>query len=187
MSLVDQFKKGMYLQIDGQIFYLLKRTMQTQARQGGLLKLRLRNVFSGNVFVKTIKAGKKLDVISPMTKKMQFLYTENEKVYLMDLESYETVNVGIDVFGKYSRYLTEGSEVLVLEYDSKVIDIKREPIVTLDVVKSPNAVKGDTATGVTKKATTNTGLVVNVPLFVKKGDKITVNTESGEYTGRVGK
>lgn len=183
--MTDTFVKDMYVMYEGVLHHVLDRFYKTQGRQGGLIILKMRNMNSGNMNTITMKAGMKLDAVNVEMKEMQYLYKDTGDLYFMDSETFETINIPKDVVGDYENYLKEGDKILTQIYDGKVIDIKRSAAVTLEVVEAMDAVKGDTATAAMKEVTVETGYVVKAPMFIKKGDKISINTDSGEYTGRI--
>lgn len=184
MAMVDQFQKGMFLMIDGNVNLVEDRRYKTQGRQGGLVILSLRNAETGQNTSITIKAGVKLEQIEPEYKEMQYSYSEGDDHYFMDGSTYEMVSLDSDLLGGYEKYLKEGDKYIVMFYEGKALSIKTNPTVHLKITSAPEAVKGNTANTATKKATTETGLVVDVPMFVNTGDVIIVNTETGEYKGR---
>jgi len=185
MPLTDQPSKDMYLEIDGKIFYVLERKLKTQGRQGGLIILKMKALDTGASSTQTIKAGTKMEQIIPETKEAQYLYSDDDNVFFMDSESFETLTISKAVVGNYVNFLKEGGKNLVMIHEEKVISVRQNPTVELKVTESVDAVKGNTANAATKTVTLETGYKVNVPLFVKTGDMITVNTERGEYSGRV--
>ncbi len=186
MALTAQPTKDMYLRIDGDIYYVVDRQLKTQGRQGGLIILKMKNLNTGASSTQTIKAGTKVEQIIPETKEVQYLYADETHVFFMDSETFETVSLSLEVVDDYVNFLTEGQRVLIMVYEGEVLSIRRSPKVELKVVESVDAVKGNTANAATKLVTLETGYRVNVPLFVKQGDTIIVNTESGEYSGRAG-
>ncbi len=184
MPLTDQPTKGMYIREGGKIYYIIDRKLKTQGRQGGLIIMKLKALESGNQIEKTIKAGVKVEYIQPETIEVQYLYSDEKSCYFMDTTSYETLPIKKDVVGEYVNFLKEGDKCLVMRFDGKVINLKGSPTVDLEVTESTPAVRGNTANSATKSVTVETGYTVNVPLFIKKGDVITINTESGEYSGK---
>jgi elongation factor P len=170
--------------IDGKVFFVLERKYKTQGRQGGLIIMKLRNLSNNTTQSMTVNAGTKFQEISPETKEMQYLYNDGNSYFFMDTESFETVEVPKDVVGDYSFFMKEGEKVLVLLFEERIISVKRNPTVELKVTDSVDAVKGNTVNAATKTVTLETGYKVNVPLFVKKGDVVVINTESGTYSGR---
>jgi len=184
MPLTDQPVKGMYLLQDGRVFHLIDRKLKTQGRQGGLIIMKKKALDNGQVLTETIKAGAKVEYIYPETKEMQYLYSDKENCYFMDTQTYETVIIPKEVLGTYANFLKEGSTHLVMMYDEKILTVKENPIVELKVTQSPEAVKGNTSNSATKEVTLETGYKVQAPLFIKKGDVLRINTETGEYSGK---
>lgn len=183
--MTDQFVKGMYLMLDGKIHHVLERKYKTQGRQGGLIILDMKNLSNGNNISKTVKAGTKFEEVTPEHREMQFLYKDAESCNFMDTSSYDTVPVATDFIGDYAQFLKEGDKYVVQFYGSTPLSIRTNPSVDLLVTEAAEAVRGNTVNAVTKMVTTETGYRVAVPLFVNKGDVIHVNTETGQYTGRV--
>ena len=184
MPLTNQPVKGMYLLEEGKFYFLIDRQLKTQGRQGGLIILKMRALESGYVTSKTIKAGTKVEYIETETKEMQYLYSDNANVYLMDSETYETITIPKGTVGEYVNFLKEGDEVLIMIYEGKVLSVKESPTVILAVVETSDAVKGNTANSATKEAVLETGYKIQVPMFIKTGDVVKVNTDSGTYSGK---
>ncbi len=184
MSLTDNLRKNMYLLIEGKVFFVLERKYKTQGRQGGLIILKLKNLSNNTTQNMTVNAGTKFQEISPETKEAQYLYNDEKSFFFMDTGSFETIEVPREIIGDYDMFMKEGEKMLALTFEEKIISLKRNPTVDLKVVESVDAVKGNTVNAPTKVVTLETGYKVNVPLFVKKGDVVTVNTESGLYSGR---
>jgi len=184
MPLTDQPVKGMYILQDGRVFHLIDRKLKTQGRQGGLIIMKKKALDNGQVLTETIKAGTKVEYINPETKEMQFLYSDSSNSYFMETQTYETVTISKEILGNYANFLKEGSSHLVIIHDGKILTIKENPVVELEVTKSPEAVKGNTSNSATKEVTLETGYKVQVPLFINKGDVVRINTESGEYSGK---
>jgi elongation factor P len=185
MALTDQPRKDMYVMMDGRAFYILDRMYKTQGRQGGLLILKLKNLETGNNSTVTLKAGAKVDVFEPEVKEVQYLYKDAEYGYFMDTESFETIPMANSVIGDYLNYLKEGDKTLITIFEGKILDVRRKATVTLLITSTQDAVKGNTSGNAMKSATVETGYTLNVPMFVNQGDVITINTETGEYSGRV--
>jgi elongation factor P len=184
MPLTDQPVKGMYILEDGRVFHLLDRKLKTQGRQGGLIIMKKKALDNGQVLTETIKAGTKVEYINPETKEMQYLYSDDSGSYFMDSETYETINIPKDVVGEYVNFLKEGSKILVMLYDDKVLTIRQNPTVDLKVIAAPEAVKGNTSNSATKEVKVETGYRLQTPMFIKKGDIIRINTETGDYSGK---
>lgn len=184
MPLTDQPVKGMYIKEDNRIFYLQDRMLKTQGRQGGLVIMKMKALDNGQVLSKTIKSGTKVEYVNPETKEVQYLYNDDNFVYFMDMETYETINIQKDIVGSYLNFLKEGDRILILTYEGNILSIKENASVVLEVTNADEAVKGNTANSATKLVTVETGYQLQVPLFIKKGDKLKINTESGTYTSK---
>ena len=184
MPLTDSPVKGMYIREEGRFFYLQDRRLKTQGRQGGLIIMRLKALDNGQIINKTVKSGTKVEYIEPETKEMQYLYNDDGGVYFMDMDTYESVSISKDVIGNYINYLKEGESILILTYEGNILSVKENPSVVLEVVEADDAVKGNTANAATKLVTVETGYQLHVPLFIKRGDKVKINTETGTYTSK---
>ena len=140
---------------------------------------------SGKVMEVTFKSGEAVDIVEVDKRKMQFLYKDNEGFHFMDPASYEQVTISEELLGEKGVYLKDGSDALVLLHEGAPITIEVPRKVTLKVVEAPPGVKGDTASGnVTKEVTLENGIKIRAPLFIKEGEMIIVNTETGEYVER---
>ncbi len=184
MALTDDLRKNQYLKIDNKIFFVIDRQYKTQGRQGGLIILKMRNLSNSSIKTETVNAGTKFEEVFPETKEVQYLYSDDSTCYFMDTKSFENMEISKEIVGDYINFMKEGDKNLVLLLDEKAISIKRNPSVKLKVIESIDDVKSNAVTAVTKPVTLETGYKVNVPLFVKQGDLVNINTESGEYNGR---
>ncbi len=184
MPLTDQPVKGMYLLENNRIFLLHDRQLKTQGRQGGLYILKMKALDNGQILTKTIKAGAKVEYVHPEVKEVQFLYSDSEGSYFMDSSTYETMMIPKEVIGNYINFLKEGEPVLVMTYEGKILTVKENSSVNLKVTEAVDAVKGNTSSTATKMVTLETGYKVSVPLFIRKGDVVKINTETGEYSGK---
>lgn len=184
MPLTNQPVKGMYIVESGKFFYLIDRQLKTQGRQGGLIIMKMQNLDNGMILTKTIKAGAKVEYIEPEMKDMQYLYSDGNNTYFMDDDTYETVSIQKDILGNYVNFLKEGEKVLIMMYEGKVLSVKENPTVILKVIEATDTVKGNTANSATKEVTLETGYKIHVPMFIKQGDSVKINTESGTYSGK---
>ena len=184
MPITTQPVKGMYLLEEGRVFIVQDRQLKTQGRQGGLIILKMKALDNGQIVNKTIKAGAKVEYVEPETKEVQFLYSDDEGSYFMDSETYETVMIPKGVIGEYVKFLKEGESVLVMVHEGKILTVKEHPSVNLTVTEASDAVRGNTSSSATKEVTLETGYKVHVPLFIKVGDIVKINTETGEYSGK---
>ena len=184
MPITTQPVKGMYLLEEGRVFIVQERQLKTQGRQGGLIILKMKALDNGQIVNKTIKAGAKVEYVEPETKEVQFLYSDNEGSYFMESDTYETVMIPNGVIGDYVKFLKEGESVLVMVHEGKILTVKEHPSVNLTVTEASDAVRGNTSSSATKEVTLETGYKVYVPLFIKVGDVVKINTETGEYSGK---
>lgn len=184
MALVDQFNKGMFLIVDDALSIVVERKYKTQGRQGGLIILTVRNIETGQNITRTVKAGTKFEQVIPEYKEMQYMYSDGSRVYFMDTETFESVDVDAGLIGEYVNFLKEDDRYVVMFYEGRAVSIRTNPTVELEVTESVDAVRGNTANNATKLVTTETGYKAAVPLFVNKGDVIIINTETGQYNGR---
>ncbi len=184
MPITTQPVKGMYLLEEGRVFIVQERQLKTQGRQGGLIILKMKALDNGQIVNKTIKAGAKVEYVEPETKEVQFLYSDDEGSYFMDSETYETVMIPKGVIGDYVKFLKEGESVLVMVHEGKILTVKEHPSVNLTVTEATDAVRGNTSSSATKEVTLETGYKVHVPLFIKVGDVVKINTETGAYSGK---
>lgn len=186
MPLTTQPVKGMYILQEGRVFHLLDRQLKTQGRQGGLIVMKKKALDNGQVLTETIKAGTKVEYINPETREVQYTYSDGTNSYFMDTLTFETINIPREVIGRYVGFLKEGSSHLIMMHEGKVLTIRENPVVELEVVSAQDAVKGNTSGSASKGVTVETGYKLQVPMFIKKGDIIKINTETGEYSGKAG-
>lgn len=146
--------------------------------------MKLKALDNGQILNKTVKSGTKVEYIQPETKEVQYLYNDASGAYFMDMETYETINIPKEVIGEYINFLKEGESILVLMYEGKILTIKENPSVVLKVTEATDAVRGNTSNSATKVVTVETGYQLHVPLFIKEGDSIKINTETGTYTSK---
>lgn len=153
-------------------------------RAGAVLRTKLRNLKTGAVMEKTFQGSDKIEEAEISKSKAQYLYKEGENYFFMDNASYEQFSLSKSVLGELTNYLIEGTEVTVLAYDTTPINIELPVKMEFRVTEAPPAIRGNTADGGTKQVTLETGIKINTPLFVKAGDVIRINTETGEYSER---
>jgi elongation factor P len=149
------------------------------------VRAKLKNVQTGKTVENTFKVGESVDVIDLDRTTMQYLYKDANNYYFMDNASYEQMGLSVDLLGEKGQYLKEGQEVSVLMYEGRALSVDLPKKLTFKIVEAMPAVKGDTASGrVTKECTLETGMKLQVPLFIEQGGLIIVNTETGEYVER---
>ncbi len=184
MFSTSDFKNGLKIELDGQPFEILDFQHSKVGRGGAHVRTKLRNILSGTVMEHTFRSGEKVGKPDLEAKDMQYIYRDGDAFVFMDLSTYDQIHVQDKTLGNKGAFLTDGQEVKVLTYQGEVIDLQLPASVLMEVVETEPGVKGDTVSGATKQATLESGLVVNVPLFVESGEKVKVDTRSGEYLGR---
>jgi elongation factor P len=182
----NQFKNGNHIEVDGTIFRVQDFQHVKPGKGGAFVRTKLKRVADGAVIDKTFRAGEKFRAIRTEVRKMQFLYSDGTSAHLMDLETYDQLELPQDAVGETLQWIRPNEEVDVLYVDEEPSDIQVPTSVELEVTDTAPGLKGDTVSGGgDKPATLETGVTVKVPLFVNVGDKIKVQTASGEYISRV--
>ena len=176
-------KKGIVIQIDGKPFRVVDYNQKVMGRGGSIVNVRIKNLIDGSVLPKTFKGADKIEPASVSTANVQYLYSDTE-YHFMDPESFEQFSVPFDLAEDAKFYLKEGDTVGLQSFDGQIINLELPKNIYLEVTYSEEVVKGDTANAITKDATVETGLVVKVPAFIKQGDIISIDTETGAYRER---
>jgi elongation factor P len=181
----NQFKNGNHIDIDGVVFKILEFQHVKPGKGGAFVRTKLRRASDGAVIDRTFRAGEKFRPVRTEARRMQFLYADGTDAHFMDTESFEQIAVPEATFADALRWTTPSSEVDVLFIDEQPSDIQLPSGVDLEVTETEPGLRGDTASGGgNKPATLETGAVIQVPLFVEIGQKIRVDTRSGEYVSR---
>lgn len=181
----SQFRNGLKLEIDGEPFTITYFQHVKPGKGGAFVRTKIKNLRTGRTLDKTFRAGEKVEAAEVEDKKMQYLYLDGDQLVFMDTDSYEQIPFSKDQVGDSVKYLKENLDVDVVFWKGKPISIELPSFIEVAISKTDPGVKGDTASGATKPATVETGAVVNVPLFIKEGEMIRVDTRSGEYVERV--
>ena len=185
MISTNQFRNGSAIRVDGKRFTILFFQHVKPGKGGAFVRTRLRNIDSGAIVEKTFRAGEKLEGVSTQSRPMTYLYRDGDLLHFMDADTYDQVAVPAEVIGEAAGYVAEGGTVSVLSADGEVVSVEPPAHVDLEVAQTDPGLKGDTAQGGSKPATLETGVVVQVPLFVNTGDRVRVDTRSNEYLTRV--
>ena len=180
----NDLKNGMTLDLDGTLFTVIEFQHVKPGKGGAFVRTKLRNTLSGAVIEKTFNAGVKVEVATVDRREMQFLYADGDDLVFMDMQSYDQHHVPGATAGEMRSYLSDGQEATIALHDGNPISVELPASVVLQIVKSDPGVKGDRVSGALKPATLSTGLVVQVPLFVEEGERVKVDTRSGEYIER---
>jgi elongation factor P len=182
---VNDLRKGITYELDGSLFKVLDYSHNKPGRGNATIRIKARNIRTGATIDKTFQSGDRVQDARLDFHNVQYLYNDGDNFIFMDLETFEQPGIPAKVIGDAAGFLKEGMEVKLTFYNNEPLDIDLPTSVDLKVTQAENAVKGDTATGVTKKVTTETGLQVSTPYFVTAGDTIRVDTRTGDYLTRV--
>jgi elongation factor P len=185
MISTNQFKNGTHIEVDGVIYRIMDFQHVKPGKGGAFVRTKLRRHSDGSVIDKTFRAGEKFRQIHTETRKMQYLYDSGDANVFMDSQSYEQLELPADVAGDAMRWVLANDEVDVLFVDEQPAGVQVPSAVELTVSQTDPGLKGDTVSGGgTKPATLETGVVVQVPLFIEEGERVRVDTRSGEYVSR---
>jgi elongation factor P len=182
---VNDLRKGVTFELDGSLFKVLEYAHHKPGRGNATIRIKIRDLRNGTVVEKTFSSGDRVRDVRLEYHQVQFLYHDESLYHFMDLETYEQPVLNQSVLGEAVDYLTDSMEVKLTFYGTEPLDIELPTAVDLKVVEAEMAVRGDTATGATKSVVTETGLKVQVPLFVESGNTIRVDTRTGGYLTRV--
>ena len=184
MKDVNELRNGVTFELDGNIYRVIEYTHHKPGRGKATIKTKVRDLRSGATLEKSFTSGDKVQDVRLDYRTAQFLYQEGDLYHFMDTESYEQPVLNAAVLGDATQYMIDGLEVKLTFYGQESLDVELPTTVDLKITEAEMAVKGDTATGANKLVTTETGLKVQVPLFVEQGDTIRVDTRSGVYVTR---
>lgn len=178
-------RPGTKLMVEGQLYNVIERAHHKPGKGGAFVRFKLKGLTSGKVIDYTVRSGTNVEQANVSMTNMQFCYKENEDFIFMDMDSYEQIPLRAELVGFAANFLVENCEAQITLFEGQPIGIQLPPNLVFTVTETMDVVvKGNTATNVTKDATIETGLVVQVPLFVKTGDRIRVATEDGSYQER---
>jgi elongation factor P len=180
----NDFKNGMTLNIDGQLWTVVEFQHVKPGKGGAFVRSKLKNVMSGKVVDRTFNAGVKVDVASVDRREMQYLYREGEDFVFMDTRDYDQPRIPASVVGDAKNFLLEEQMVTVAFNDGTPLYIELPAAVELTITQTDPGVQGDRSTGGTKPATVETGAQIQVPLFISTGEKVKVDTRTGDYLSR---
>ena len=181
---ITDFKNGTLFESDGVIYQVLWFQHHKPGKGGAVMRTKIRNVRTGAIIEQTFKSGEKFKEATMERKKKQYLYNDGGTYTFMDQETFDQISVPIEKIGEIARYLKENMEVNALYLEDEFLALDLPASVELKVTQTVPGVKGDSVSNVTKPATLETGVEVLVPLFIKEGDTIRVDTRTGEYVSR---
>ncbi len=185
MISTNQFKNGSHIEIDGKIFKIVEFQHVKPGKGGAFVRTKLRKIADGSVQDKTFRAGEKFRPVRTESRKMQYLYDSGDAAVFMDNKDFEQIEIPRDVVGDSMQWLLPNSDVDILFVDERPSDVQVPSAIEMKVQTTEPGVKGDTASGGGKKpATLESGVTVQVPLFIEEGESIRIDTSSGEYVSR---
>ncbi|MBI2759531.1 MAG: elongation factor P [Chloroflexi bacterium] len=182
---VNELRKGVTFEMDGNLYKVLDYSHNKTGRGNASIRIKARNLVSGSNIEKTFSSGQSVQDVSLDFHNVSYLYSDGDFYHFMDNETFEQPAVKGTALGDDAKYLKEGMEVKLTFYKGEPLDMELPTTVDLKVIEAEMAIRGDTATGVTKKVKTETGLEVQCPQFVNVGDTIRVDTRTGSYVTRV--
>jgi elongation factor P len=184
VATTNDLKNGMTLSIDGQLWNVVEFQHVKPGKGGAFVRTKLKNVLSGKVVDRTFNAGVKVDVANVDKREMQYLYREGDEFVFMDTHDYDQPHVPAETVGSAADYLLEGQAVTVAFNEGSALYLELPAAVELTVSQTDPGLQGDRSTGGTKPAMLETGAQIQVPLFITTGEKIRVDTRTGDYLGR---
>jgi len=184
MISVNDLRTGLTIEVDGEIYSVVEFLHVKPGKGAAFVRTKLKNLRSGNTVEKTFRAGEKVARAHIELKEMQFMYSTGDDYFFMDMETYDQISLTKDDLGDAPKYLIENMTIGIQFYQGQPVGVELPTTVVLEVVHTEPGFKGDTAQGATKPATLQTGITVQVPLFVEQGDMVKVDIRTGEYLSR---
>lgn len=184
MISTNEFRTGLTIELEGDVFQVIEFQHVKPGKGAAFVRSKLRNVRTGAVVEKTFNAGEKIPKARIERREVQFLYSDGKDYNFMDMESYDQIAMTAEQLGDAVKYLKENMVIQVLTFQEKSIGVDLPNFVELEVIETSPGIKGDTASGGGKPATMETGAVVQVPFFINIGDKLQIDTRTGNYIKR---
>ena len=184
MISAGDFRNGVTLEIEGNVYQILEFQHVKPGKGAAFVRTKLKNIINGGVVEKTFRPTEKFPAARIDRVDMQYLYADGDLYNFMDVNTYEQIALSSDVVGDALKFVKENETVKVCSYNGKVFSVEAPLFVELEVTDTEPGFKADTATGPTKPATLETGAQINVPLFVNQGDRVKIDTRTGEYLSR---
>lgn len=179
------FKNGLNIEVDGDAYRVIWFQHHKPGKGGAVMRVKLENIRSGGIIERTFKSGERFKDLALTRRKKQYLYSDSSGYHFMDNQTYEQIQVSKEKLGSAASYLVENMEVNALYLEEEFLGIELPANVPLKVVQTTAGIRGDSVTNIMKPATVETGVEIQVPLFVKEGDVVRVDTRTGEYLERV--
>jgi len=180
----NDFKTGLTIELDGEVFQVIEFQHVKPGKGAAFVRSKLRNMRTGAVIEKTFSAGEKIPKARIERREVQYLYHDGKDYNFMDLESYDQLAMDAEQLGDAVKYLKDNLNIQILTFQGRSIGVELPNFVELEVTETVPGIKGDTASGGSKPATLETGAVVQVPLFINVGDKLQIDTRTGNYIKR---
>lgn len=184
MISVNDFRTGVTIELDKDVWQVLEFQHVKPGKGAAFVRSKLRNLRNGNIQERTFRAGEKVPKALVETKEMQYLYENGGEYVFMDNQTYDQISLSKEQLAYELNFLQENMNVQIVTFKGETIGVQLPNTVELEVVKTDPGIRGDTAQGGSKPATCSTGFVVQVPLFINEGERIIVDTRSGEYVSR---
>lgn len=185
MADTSDFRNGLIIKFKNDLYTIVEFQHVKPGKGGAFVRTTLKNLRTGRVLDNTFRSGESIEIVRVERKKFQFLYRESDFLVCMDNETFEQINVPIALFGDGVDYLKESEEIEILFNKDEIVSVDIPIFVYLKVIQTEPGFRGDTATGANKPAKLETGVSINVPLFINEGDVLKVDTRTGEYVERV--
>jgi elongation factor P len=185
MYSTTDFKKGLKIELEGVPYAIVDFQHVKPGKGGAFVRTKLKSLLTGRVLDQTFRSGEKVKRPDLMEREMQYLYREGDRFCMMDNETYEQIMLTEDQVGEARLYLTENMDVKILFFNQQPVGVEVPLFVQLEVAQTEPGVKGDTAAGGTKPATLESGVTIQVPLFISEGERVKVDTRTGTYIERV--
>ena len=184
MATTNDLKNGMTLNLDGQLWNVIEFQHVKPGKGGAFVRTKMRSVMSGKVVEKTFNAGIKVEVASVEKRDMQYLYRDGEDFMFMDSTNYDQIRISKQTVGEAVDYLLENADAIVAMHEGNPLFLELPASVELTITYTEPGLQGDRSSGGTKPATAETGITIQVPLFIKQDEKVLVDTRTGAYLGR---
>lgn len=181
---INDLKTGTTFEVDGQPFVVLDYQHSKQGRGGAVMRTKIKNLLTGSILQRTFQGNDKFNEVQIERKNVQFLYEDSGRYYFMDQDDYSQFDMAKEDLGTAVNFLKDGEMVQAQYYEGRAINIELPIKMEFEVIEASEGLRGDTASKTVKTVTLETGYKVNVPLFIKLGDKLRINTTTGEYVER---
>lgn len=185
MISTNDFRTGLTIELDGEVFQVIEFQHVKPGKGAAFVRSKLKNMRTGALIEKTFSAGEKIPRARIERREVQYLYNDGKEYNFMDMESYDQLTLSAEQLGDAVKYLKDNMNIQIMTFQGKPIGVELPNFVELEVVDTTPGIKGDTASGGSKPATLETGAVVQVPFFVEVGDKLQIDTRTGNYIKRV--